>query len=459
MTSDPSATRTGGRAATTAVIPGRYALSVGRPPIDPPAGWKWVRLTDVARLETGHTPSRRKPEYWGGAIPWIGIKDATQNDGRILHDTIQHTSPLGIANSSARILPANTVCLSRTASVGYTVVMGRPMATSQDFVNWVCSDEIEWRILLYILLAEKQSLVRFASGTTHQTIYFPEVKAFHVCIPPSSEQKRITQVLGSLDEKIASNERAGRTLDEVCHGVMERLRCALATSESPSMGEATLGDVLSVLETGNRPRGGVKGIASGVPSIGAESIVAAGTFDYAKLKFIPDDYYDKLRRGRLADRDVLLYKDGGRPGQFEPHVSMIGEGFPFDRAAINEHVYRMRVKEPYSQDLLYMWLRSNRLVDEMRRRGTGVAIPGLNSNAVKGLPMPPPNAEILSPAQRALAPLITRILRNARQSKTLADLRDLLIPRLISGELRVPATHDIDEALENVIDEVSMAVR
>jgi type I restriction enzyme S subunit len=73
--------------------------------------------------------------------------------------------------------------------------------------------------------------------------------------------------------------------------------------------------------------------------------------------------------------------------------------------------------------------------------------------------MPPPNAEILSPAQRALAPLITRILRNARQSKTLADLRDLLIPRLISGELRVPATHDIDEALENVIDEVSMAVR
>jgi type I restriction enzyme S subunit len=458
MTSDASATRTGGRAATTAVIPGRYALSVGRPPTEPPVGWEWVRLTDIARLETGHTPSRRKPEYWGGNVPWIGIKDATQNDGCILHDTIQHTNPLGIANSSARILPENTVCLSRTASVGYTVVMGRPMATSQDFVNWVCSDAIEWRILLYILLAEKQSLVRFASGTTHQTIYFPEVRAFHVCIPPRAEQRRVVQVLGSLDEKIASNERVSRTLDAVCHGVMERLRFTLATSGPPGTSEATLGEALSVLETGKRPKGGVKGIAWGVPSIGAESIVAAGTFDYAKLKFVPDDYYDKLRRGRLADRDVLLYKDGGRPGQFEPHVAMIGEGFPFDRAAINEHVYRMRVKEPYSQDLLYMWLRSDRLVDEMRRRGTGVAIPGLNSTAVKALPMPPPAAEILSPAQRALAPLVTRILRNARQSKTLADLRDVLIPRLISGELRVPPTSDADEALETVIHEVASTV-
>src|SRR5438874_10867961 len=95
-----------------------------------PPGWEWVRLQDVARLETGHTPSREHPEYWDGDIPWIGIKDATGSHGRTILDTFQHTNQLGIDNSSARLLPARTVCLSRTASVGYVVVMGRPMATS-----------------------------------------------------------------------------------------------------------------------------------------------------------------------------------------------------------------------------------------------------------------------------------------------------------------------------------------
>jgi len=186
-------TRTGGRAATEGVIPGKYALSVGLPPLHAPTGWAWTPLTSVARLETGHTPSRKRPEYWeGGDIPWIGIRDATANHGSTLFDTQQHTNPLGIANSSARILPANTVCLSRTASVGYVVVMGVPMATSQDFVNWVCSEKIDHRFLKYVLLAENESLHRFSSGTTHQTIYFPEAKAFHICLPSIGEHRSIT---------------------------------------------------------------------------------------------------------------------------------------------------------------------------------------------------------------------------------------------------------------------------
>src|SRR4029079_15296981 len=102
-------------------------------------------------------------------------------------NTDDATSDLGIANPSARLLPAKTVCLSRTASVGYVVVMGCPMATSQDFVNWVCSSKIEPQFLKYVLVAENEALFRFASGTTHQSIYYPEAKAFHVCLPPIDE--------------------------------------------------------------------------------------------------------------------------------------------------------------------------------------------------------------------------------------------------------------------------------
>ncbi len=214
-------TKTGGRPATTGVIRGRYALSVGKPDIPLPEGWQWVALSDVARLETGHTPSRRHPEYWGGEVPWIGIKDATENHGRVIHDTYQHTNKLGISNSSARILPANTVCLSRTASVGYVVVMGVPMATSQDFVDWVCSKSIDCRYLKYVLLAEREALLRFASGTTHQTIYFPEVKAFHVALPPVPEQQFIAHILGTLDDKIELNRRMNETLEAMSQALFK----------------------------------------------------------------------------------------------------------------------------------------------------------------------------------------------------------------------------------------------
>ena len=221
MAPNHAKTRTGGRPATRGTIAGNFALSVGMPDQPAPEGWRWTRLTDVARLETGHTPSRKRLEYWEGEIPWIGIKDATGNHGRKIYDTIQHTNELGIANSSARILPANTVCLSRTASVGYVVVMGRPMATSQDFVNWVCSDNLDSQFLKYVLLGEQSVFLRFASGTTHQTIYFPEAKAFHVCLPPILTQRAIAHILGTLDDKIELNRRMNETLEAMAQALFK----------------------------------------------------------------------------------------------------------------------------------------------------------------------------------------------------------------------------------------------
>lgn len=216
-------TETGGRAATARHIPPKLALAVGMPSTPPPEGWRWSLLTNLARLESGHTPSRQHPEYWGGDIPWIGIADARAHHGLRIEDTEQRTNDLGIANSSARILPENTVCLSRTASVGYVVVMGRPMATSQDFVNWVCTKELDHNFLTYLLIAEDEDLLRFASGSVHQTIYFPEAKAFHICHPPLSEQQRIVEILdeafgglATAQAHAAQNLQNARDLFESC---------------------------------------------------------------------------------------------------------------------------------------------------------------------------------------------------------------------------------------------------
>lgn len=174
-----------------------------------------------------------------------------------------------------------------------------------------------------------------------------------------------------------------------------------------------LGEVLEVLETGSRPTGGVKEINSGIPSIGAESIVGLGKFDYNKTKFISISFFERVRRGHIRDMDVLIYKDGGKPGQFEPHISIFGSGFPFEKASINEHVYRTRVKPPLSQTFLYFWLTTPLMMEEMRRRGTGVAIPGLNSTAVRELPIIIPPREIVERFDAIAEPIIRKLLIEA----------------------------------------------
>ena len=199
-------TVTGGRAATVRHVFGERVLSICMPTNkDHPKGWRWVALSDVAQMESGHTPSRNHPEYWGGDIPWISVKDARLAHGKRLSETEEYTNSLGIANSSARLLPAGTVCLSRGGTVGYVVILDRPMATSQGFANWICGPQLIPEFLQYLLLAEADALEKFSIGTTIKTIYYPDLKAFHVCLPPLADQKRIVALL---DEAFAGIDEA-----------------------------------------------------------------------------------------------------------------------------------------------------------------------------------------------------------------------------------------------------------
>ena len=153
-----------------------------------------------------------------------------------------------------------------------------------------------------------------------------------------------------------------------------------------------------------------------------------------------------MTRGRLESGDVLLYKDGGTPGNFIPHVSMTLNGFPFEEAVINEHVFRLRVNAPYSQAFLYFWMRTPRMDYEMRLRGTGAAIPGLNSSNVKELPIPVLDEQRLESMNNSLNAAVEMIHNRALESRNLEILRDTLLPALLSGRIRVPAAAELVEA-------------
>lgn len=180
-------------------------LSLGINSDPTPPGWEWRKLTDVARLESGHTPSRRHPEYWeNGDIPWLALPDIRKLDCRVAIETTEKTNALGIANSSARVLPANTVALSRTASVGFVTVFGRPMATSQDFVDWICGKEIHPKFLMWLLRAARGFIHDVSTGAIHKTVYMDVLERFHVCLPNPSVQSSIAARMDEVFEHTES---------------------------------------------------------------------------------------------------------------------------------------------------------------------------------------------------------------------------------------------------------------
>ncbi len=188
---------------------------------DVPAHWEVTRTKFVARLRSGHTPSRQNPEYWVDCtIPWFGLADVWQiRDGRreYVTETSEKISQVGLDNSSARLLPAGTVILSRTASVGFSAILGVDMATTQDFVNWVPGERIRSEYLLYVFRAMEPEFRRLTMGSTHQTIYMPDVGRFMTPLPPLEEQDRIIRFLrdrvSRIDTLIENYERLGQLLE------------------------------------------------------------------------------------------------------------------------------------------------------------------------------------------------------------------------------------------------------
>ncbi|WP_282690245.1 restriction endonuclease subunit S [Streptomyces sp. CC216C] len=434
-------TRTGGREAAGGVIEGGGALAVGKPATATARGFSWVKLTDVARLESGHTPSRRQDSYWNGGIPWVGIRDATGNHGRVITETAQNISQAGLENSSARLLPAGTVCLSRTASVGYVVVMGTSMATSQDFVNWVCGPGISSSYLRYVLVAEQQTVRRFSQGSTHQTVYYPEVKAFHVCLPGRGEQQAIADVLGALDDKIALNESICATeldLGDALHQV--------TVEQGSATQRGTLGQLMAEgsLHFGDGYR--TKKAEHGTPGLPILRVaeVGDGMISPSFGDHVREEFRSAMGQKTSRSGDVVLTTKGtvGRVAIISAHDA--------------EFVYSPQVcffrplgDAPISSAYLFHWLRGQEFwYQAAGMKGQTDMADYLSLSDIRSLKISLPEESALSAFDRQCAPLHARAEAARRENRTLADLRDTLLPQLITGKLRVKdATRVVEEAV------------
>ncbi|MCW5969713.1 MAG: restriction endonuclease subunit S [Blastocatellales bacterium] len=171
-----------------------------------PAHWETGSIRRFATMKTGHTPDRKQTEYWRDCeIPWFTLADVWQlrNDREIyLRETKERISELGLRNSAAEFLPAGTVIFSRTASIGFSGIMPLPMATTQDFWNWIPGSKLSSEYLLYVFRAMRPEFERLAFGSTHRTIYQPEAASLQIAVPPLKEQRVIVDYIARETAKL-----------------------------------------------------------------------------------------------------------------------------------------------------------------------------------------------------------------------------------------------------------------
>jgi len=164
-----------------------------------PDDWDCASIASVARLESGHTPSKRKPDYWGGSVQWVSLHDTAALEGREIAATAKTITEDGLNHSSARLLPPGTVVFSRTATVGKSTVMATSMATSQDFANYICGPDLDNHFLVYLFRSMGRTWRRLMAGSIHNTIYMPVFKALKIVLPPVPEQRAIAAALSDVD--------------------------------------------------------------------------------------------------------------------------------------------------------------------------------------------------------------------------------------------------------------------
>ena len=326
------------------------------------------------------------------------------------------------------------------------------------------------------------NLLMSATGSTFPSVSRDQLESIPIILPPSKKVEFIETILGTLDKRIELNKKTNETLEEIAKALFKSWFIDFDPVKAKSEGRSTglpdeisdlfpdsfedselgkipsgwkisnLGESSFHIESGKRPKGGIqKDLNYGIPSIGAESIDFAGSFDFSKVKYVSEDFANFVKKGWVKNFDVALYKDGcgkgGEPGRFNPRVAIYGDNFPFKKFMINEHVFLIRSHE-LGQPFLYNLFDSRVVRDQIIHMGSSKgAQPGLNQKEVASCIFIKPNQNTINLFNLASTSFLKKQFSLGKKNMFLTKLLDTLLPKLISGELRITdAEKMIEEA-------------
>ncbi len=192
--------------------------------IEIPEEWDVKRLDEIGEIIGGGTPDSTNKDYWDGEILWAVPTDITKLQINQIENTERKITQQGLDNSSAKMLPEESILITSRATVGECAITTKPISTNQGFQNIVCNDRHHNYLIFYLIKQFPNNLLRLSHGTTFLEISKNQIKK--VIIPVSNslpEQQKIASILSNIDSKIDSQVQYKEKLLLLKKSLMQKL--------------------------------------------------------------------------------------------------------------------------------------------------------------------------------------------------------------------------------------------
>ena len=439
--------------------------------------WNYLKIKDCAEVIGGGTPSTKKEEYWGEDIPWISPKDLSGNSKKYISKGKKSITELGLRNSSAKLLPSNSLLFSSRAPIGYLAINKNPVATNQGFKSLIVREGFDTEFFYYLLKRNTEYIKSYASGSTFLEVSGSIVKELEFPIPSYEEQKRISRVLSKLDKKIELNQQMNETLEEIAKTLFKSWFIDFDPVRAKAEGRSTgLSKEISNLfpdsfedsELGKIPKGWkLSNLDSNLEFVlggdwGKEElkddfnkeVVCIRGADIPNLQtFVesnPPKRFIKLssfKKRELKEGDLVLEISGGSPTQSTGRVVYITKEFlsTQDCPVVFSNFCRILRSDSTLSKYVYYYLRTLYDSDKLFQYETGTT--GIKNFGYKHFSeevfFALPNIDLLKIFSEIIESFLTKKGKNLREIITLTNLKDTLLPKLISGELKIPDAENL----------------
>lgn len=377
------------------------------------AEWLRTSLMDIVELIGGGTPKTSKAEYWGGNINWLSVKDFN-NENRYVYSTEKTITEEGLNNSSTKLLKKDDIIISARGTVGELAMIPFPMAFNQSCYGIRAKEGIDSIFLYYLIKNSVRKIKTITHGSVFDTITRDTFANIEVAIPDIETQHCIAKILADIDDKVENNQRINNNLEQQAQAIYQQMFIDNAHSDWT---KGTLSDITDITMGQS-------------PSSKSYNEDKNGTiFFQGRAEFgfrFPSVRLYTTEPKRMAQSNDTLMSVRAPVGDINvAHTDCcIGRGL----AAIHS-------KSNHQSFVLYTMFSLKKQLDVFN--GEGTVFGSINRNSLNEMPILIPPDENLDEFEKIVAPMDLAIRNNYDEICRLQDIRDNLLPRLMSGELDI----------------------
>ena len=388
--------------------------------------WKNYRFSDVIDLIGGGTPKTSESSYWNGDIPWLSVVDF--NTGRkYVSDTEKKITEQGLNNSSTKLLNEGDIIISARGTVGALAVLDKTMAFNQSCYGVRAKEDFSFNDYIFYLLKDTvNNLKQFAHGGVFDTITKDTFKEIEIQLPPLPEQKAIASVLSSLDDKIDLLHQQNQTLEALAETLFRQWFVEEAKEDWE---EVKLKTVVDIAIGRTPPRKESQWFSTNnqdVKWISIKDLGSEAAFIFNTSEYLTNEAVVKFNIPIIPKDTVLL--------SFKMTVGRVA--ITTEEMLSNEAIahFRFNDKTPFTKEYLYLFLKNYKYET---LGSTSSIVTSINSAMIKDMEITIPDESTMLNFNESAYKYFNKIKENLYQIQTLTQLRDTLLPKLMSGEVRV----------------------